>query len=155
MKNCIHTFKIGFWEEFFGEFFCGHYYWYTSNEFRAIWKFKIFGWKFIQNMCFLKKNKKGKIFYVFEEKTNTKWKRNRFYSWALHYFFKFFFLVMSYEPQTWSPMADKKLHIIYVVYIDFIQSSSSNRWIKINLDLKLLRTMILVIHNLFWWKLAH
>jgi len=33
---------------------------------------------------------------------------------------------MSYEPQTWNPMANKKLHIIYVVYIDFIQSSSSN-----------------------------
>jgi hypothetical protein len=43
---------------------------------------------------------------------------------------------MSYEPQTWSPMGGKKLHIIYVVYIDFIQSSSSNRWIEINLDLK-------------------
>jgi hypothetical protein len=45
-----------------------------------------------------------------------------------------FFLVIFYEPQTWSPMADKKLHITYVVYIDFIQSSSYNRWIKINLD---------------------
>jgi len=33
-------------------------------------------------------------------------------------------------------MVDKKLHIIYVVYIDFIQSSSSNHWIEINLDLK-------------------
>jgi len=33
-------------------------------------------------------------------------------------------------------MADKKLQIIYVMYIDFIQSSSYNRWIKINLDLK-------------------
>jgi hypothetical protein len=43
---------------------------------------------------------------------------------------------MSCEPQTWSLMADKKLHIIYVVYIDFIQSFSSNRWIIINLDLK-------------------
>jgi hypothetical protein len=29
---------------------------------------------------------------------------------------------MSYEPQTWGPMVDEKLHIIYVVYIDFIQS---------------------------------
>jgi len=33
---------------------------------------------------------------------------------------------MSYEPQTWNPMANEKLNIIYVVYIDFIQSSSSN-----------------------------
>ncbi len=51
-------------------------------------------------------------------------------------FSDFFCLVMSCEPQTWSLMADKKLHIIYVVYIDFIQSFSSNRWIIINLDLK-------------------
>jgi len=33
-------------------------------------------------------------------------------------------------------MADKNLHIIYVVYIDFIQSFSFNHWIEINLDLK-------------------
>jgi hypothetical protein len=45
-------------------------------------------------------------------------------------------LVMSYESQTWGPMANKKLYIIYVVYIDFIQSSSSNRWMEINFDLK-------------------
>jgi hypothetical protein len=30
----------------------------------------------------------------------------------------------------------KKLHIIYVVCIDFIQSFSFDRWIEINLDLK-------------------
>jgi hypothetical protein len=51
-------------------------------------------------------------------------------------FSDFFSLVMFYESQTWGPMADKKLHVIYVVYIDFIQSSSSNLWIEINLDLK-------------------
>jgi hypothetical protein len=33
-------------------------------------------------------------------------------------------------------MIDKNKHIIYVMYIDFIQSSLSNHWIKINLDLK-------------------
>jgi hypothetical protein len=33
-------------------------------------------------------------------------------------------------------MVDKKLHIIFVVYINFIQSLSSNRWVEINLDLK-------------------
>jgi hypothetical protein len=33
-------------------------------------------------------------------------------------------------------MANKKLHIIYVVYIDFIQPLSSNYWIEINLGLK-------------------
>jgi hypothetical protein len=42
-----------------------------------------------------------------------------------------FCLVMSYEPQTLGPMANKKLHIIYVVYIDFIQSFSSNHWIEL------------------------
>jgi hypothetical protein len=40
---------------------------------------------------------------------------------------------MSYEPQTWSPIADENFHVIY---IDFIQSSSSNYWIEINVDLK-------------------
>jgi hypothetical protein len=50
-------------------------------------------------------------------------------------FSDFFCLVMSYEPQTWGPMVNKKLHIIYVVYIDFIQSSSFNYWIVINFDL--------------------
>jgi len=30
------------------------------------------------------------------------------------FFQNFFCLVMSYEPQTWGPMVDKKLHIIYV-----------------------------------------
>ncbi len=55
---------------------------------------------------------------------------------GIAFFFKFLCLVMFYEPQTWSPMADKKLHITYVVYIDFIQSSLSNRWIEINLDLE-------------------
>ncbi len=35
-------------------------------------------------------------------------------------FSDFLYLVMSYESQTWNPMANKKLHIIYVVYIDFI-----------------------------------
>jgi hypothetical protein len=52
------------------------------------------------------------------------------------FFSDFFFIVMSYEPQTWGLMADEKLHIIYVLYIAFIQSFSSNHWIKINLDLK-------------------
>jgi hypothetical protein len=33
-------------------------------------------------------------------------------------------------------MVDEKLHIIYVVYIDFIQSSLFNHWIKITFDLK-------------------
>jgi hypothetical protein len=32
-------------------------------------------------------NNESKTFYVFEEKSNTKSKKKRFYSWALHYFF--------------------------------------------------------------------
>jgi hypothetical protein len=52
MKNCIHTSKLGLWVEFFGEFFCGHYYWYTSIEFGDIWKFKKFGWKLIKKCVF-------------------------------------------------------------------------------------------------------
>jgi hypothetical protein len=51
-------------------------------------------------------------------------------------FTNFVWLVMSYESQTWNLMADEKLHIIYVVYIDIIQSSSSNCWMEINLYLK-------------------
>ncbi len=31
-------------------------------------------------------------------------------------------------------MVVEKLYIIYFVYIDFIQSSLSNHWIKINFD---------------------
>ncbi len=84
----LHTyFKLSLWVEVFGEIFCGHYYWYTSIESRAIWKFKNFRWKFIKNMCFFHFfSNKGKIFYVFKEKTNSKWKKKRFYSWALYYF---------------------------------------------------------------------
>jgi hypothetical protein len=52
MKNCTHTSKLGLLEEFCGEFFCGHYYWYTLIESRAIWKFRNFGWKFIKNVYF-------------------------------------------------------------------------------------------------------
>jgi hypothetical protein len=51
-------------------------------------------------------------------------------------FLDFFCLVMFYEPQTWGPIVNEKLHIIYVVYIYFIQSSSPNRWIEIDLHLK-------------------
>jgi hypothetical protein len=33
---------------------------------------------------------------------------------------------MCYESQTWGLMVDEKLHIIYLVYIDFIQSSDGD-----------------------------
>jgi hypothetical protein len=103
----------------------------------------------------------------------------------LYYFFNFFCLVMFHEPQTWGPMAIEKLEVIYYMYINFIQFSSTNRWIKINFDSKwtlgskmlswkflsfllvfmiakeyhqnfnLLHTIILIIHHLFWWKVVH
>jgi hypothetical protein len=136
MKNCIHTSKLGLWVEFFGEFFCGHYYWYTSIEYRAIWKFKIFDWKFIKDMCFIHFFSNKKIILCIWRKNQYQMKEKIFIVGHCIIFSDFFCLVMFYESQTWGPMADKKLHIIYVVYIDFIQSSSSNLWIEINLDLK-------------------
>jgi hypothetical protein len=54
----------------------------------------------LKNVFFHFSSNKGKIFYVFEENINTKLKRKRIYSWALHHFSDFFCLVMSYEPQT-------------------------------------------------------
>jgi len=42
---------------------------------------------------------------------------------------------MSYESQTWGPMANKKLHIIFVVHIDFIQSLDQNEsWFKMKFE---------------------
>jgi hypothetical protein len=81
-------------------------------------------------------------------------------------------------------MAVERLQFIHCMYINFIQSFSSNHWIKINFDSKwtlklkilsckyfkkllmfriakkyhqdfsLLRTMILAIYHLFWWKVV-
>jgi len=96
-----------------------------------------------------------------------------------------FCLLMFHESQTWGLMAIENLKIIYYMYINFIQSFSSNYWIKINFDLKwtlsskmlsckflsflfvfrrakeyhqdfnLLCTITLTRHHLFWWKVAH
>ncbi len=52
------------------------------------------------------------------------------------FFSIFFCLVMFHEPQTWDPMTVLKMKVVYYVYIDFIQSSSSNYWIKIDFDSK-------------------
>jgi hypothetical protein len=101
------------------------------------------------------------------------------------FFSIFFCLVMFCEPQIWSPMDVEKLWIINCMYINFIQFSSSNRWVKINFDSKwtlsskmlsckflsfllvfmiakeyhqdfnLLRIVIFVIHHLFWWKVVY
>jgi hypothetical protein len=45
-------------------------------------------------------------------------------------------LIMFHESQTWDPMTIYKTKVIYYVYIDLIQSSSSNHWIKIDFDSK-------------------
>jgi hypothetical protein len=100
----------------FGEIFCGQWYYIHQLNIGPFGGLKFL----VENslkICvfFMFFNNKGKIIYVFKEKSNIKWKKNKFYSWALHFFSDFFCLVMSYEPQTWGPMADKKLHIIYVV----------------------------------------
>jgi hypothetical protein len=133
MKNCIHTLKLGLWVEFFGEFFCGQYYWYTSIESRAIWKFKVFGWNFIKIYIFKKITIKVKYSMYLKKKSTPNERERDFIVGHCINFSDFFCLVMFHEPQTWSPMADESLHIICT---DFIQSSSSNYWIEINLDLK-------------------
>jgi hypothetical protein len=127
MKICIHISKLRLWVEFFGEFFCDHYYWYTSIEFRAIWKFKKFDWEFIKKcVLFIFSVIKTKYFMYLKKKPIPNERERDFIVGHCVIFSDFFCLIISYEPQTWSPMADKKLHIIYVVHIDFIQSSSSN-----------------------------
>jgi hypothetical protein len=129
MKNCVHISKLGLWVEIFCDLFCGHYHWYKSTESIAICKFKKFGWKFIKFLFFSFFDIKAKYYMYFFLKTNTKWKNKRFYSWVLHYFFKFLLFSNVLELKTRGLMTDKKLHIIYVMYIDFIQSFSSNHWI--------------------------
>jgi hypothetical protein len=47
----------------------------------------------------------------------------------------FFCLVKLINHKHETLWLTKKSHIIHVVYIDFIQSSSSNYWIEINFDL--------------------
>jgi hypothetical protein len=44
--------KLGLWVEFLGEIVFGVWYWYTSIKSRKILNFKVFGWNFIQKMCF-------------------------------------------------------------------------------------------------------
>jgi hypothetical protein len=93
-------------------------------------------------------------------------------------FFHYFFgLVMCHESQTWSLMVIEKMYIIYFMHIDFIQSSSSNHWIKFNFEsqnvvmhilsffflclgfsknaIKISACYILIIHHFFGWKVAH
>jgi hypothetical protein len=96
-ENCIHTSKLGLWMEFFNEFFCGHYYWYTSIESRAIWKFKIFGWKFIKNMCFFHFSTiKAKCFMYFFKPILNERERDFIVSIAL------FFQICFYNNVLWT-----------------------------------------------------
>ncbi len=136
MKNYIHTSKIRLWVEFFGEFFCGHYYWYTLIESMVIWKLKNFGLKFIKSMCFFHFLVINTKYFMYLKKKKPNERKKDFIVGYCIIFSDFFCLLVTYEPQTWGPMVNKKLHIIYVVYICFIQSFSSNHWIKINLYLK-------------------
>jgi hypothetical protein len=85
---------------------------------------------FLNNKCIKIKNLRKK-------KTTTISKRRRFCRLGhCIIFFILFYLVMFHEPQTWGHMVVEKLYVIYCMYIDFFQSSSSNCWIKINFDSK-------------------
>ncbi len=68
------------------------------GPFRNFFKFGEISLKKCVFFSFL--NNKFIIISFFRIKTTTISKRRRYYRWALHYFFKFFCLVMFYEPQT-------------------------------------------------------
>ncbi len=126
---------------------------------------------FLSNKCI--------IDFYFWEKPIPLIKRKFFYRWALYIFSFFFGLVACYESQTGGPMAIEKMYIIYIMHIDFIQSSSSNHWIKLNFDSKWLLSskilscmclgfpkdaikisiycipIIFVLHHFFGWKMVH
>jgi hypothetical protein len=61
-------------------------------------------------------------------------KINKFYRWALYYFFIFFGLVMCMNHKHEALWVIEKMYIIYFMHIDFIQSSSFNNWIKLSLE---------------------
>jgi hypothetical protein len=129
----IYTWKLGLWVEFVGECFCGEWYWYTSIEYMAIWKFKTFGWKSLQWCGFFHflNNKCTIIIKNWGKKTLPLRKWKRFYKWTLCYFFNFVCFVMCHEPQTWGMMVIEKIYVIYFMDIDFILSFSSNNWIEL------------------------
>jgi len=74
------------------------------------------------------------IISSFLKKTHYHTKEDEIYRWALKKKFSFFCLVVFNRSQTWSLMVIINIYIIYSIYTDFIQSSSSNGWIKINFD---------------------
>jgi len=126
---------------------------------------------FLSNKCIVNS--------YFWENPITLIKRKRFYRWALFFFSFFFRVVVCYESQTWGSMAVEKMYIIYIMHIDFIQSSSSNHWIKFNFDFKWALSskilsctclgfskdaikisiycipIIFVLHHFFGWKMVH
>jgi len=132
-------------------------------------------------MCFLYLFN-NKCIIIFSLK-NPLYKSGDFIDKHCNIFSFFFCLAMFHESQKWGLMTIQK--VIYFIYIDFIQYSSSNRWIKITFDSKwiwvpqcyhqnfkvfslmfrigkgchqdfsLLCTIILVIHHFFGWKVVH
>ncbi len=88
----LHTyFKTRVVGGIFGEIFCGQWYYIHQLNLGSFGGLK-FLVEISLKICvfFMFFNNKRKIIYVFKEKTNIKWKINKFYSWALHYFFRFF-----------------------------------------------------------------
>ncbi len=83
---------------------------------------------FLSNKCI--------IISSFQEKNTTISNKRRFIDGDCIILFYFILLVMFHEPQTWGPMAVEWLQFIHCMYINFIQSFSSNCWIKINFDSK-------------------
>jgi hypothetical protein len=130
-KNCIYISKQVLRVEFLGEFFYGIWYWYAWIKSRTIldeipFKKCVF-FAFLNNKCIIKKIRK---------KTITISKRKRFYRWALHYFFSFFLFGNVLWTINMRPYGCWKTISYIFMYINFIQSSSSNHWIKINFDSK-------------------
>jgi hypothetical protein len=119
-----------------GWIFYGIWYWYTWIKSKTIWRFKIFGWNFIQKMCFFAfLSNKCIIITFFKEKTTTISKK-RFHKWALYYFFNFLLFGNVSWTTNMKPSGHWKIGS-YILYVhQFIQFSSSNYWIKINFDSK-------------------
>jgi hypothetical protein len=77
---------------------------------------KVFGWHFIQIFVFLHLfNNECTIISVFKEKNTTISKKNRFYRWALHYFFQFsivWWCFMNHKHKALSLLKNYKLYTL-------------------------------------------
>jgi hypothetical protein len=136
MKNCKYTSKLRLWVEFRNKSFGGEWYWCTLikfNTFRNLQFFvenpfkKCVFLHFLNNKCIINSFLGENIIFL---------KGEDFINGHCIIFSFFFGLVMFYKPQTWCLMAIEKMYVIYFMYIDFIQLSSSNHWIKLNFDSK-------------------